>query len=236
MKKIQAIFKNELKLYCYSWLGWTAFLLINIIAALGYLFGAVSYGNFQYFFSLLEMPFAWAILIVGSRSLAKDKEQGMFSLFFTSSIPLKSILWAKILALTTFFTLIAFSLFFYVFVSAIFFNISWMTVLSGSAGLFSVILVFSAISLFASASADNTLISIVIGFGLWMVLYLIGTLGNMLDSNLVITKILQQISYTYHFNMINSGVFSIGNLLYFITVYIFTVNLTESKILKQVAY
>lgn len=236
MKKIQAILKNELKLYGYSWLGWTSFLLINLIAGLGYLFGSVSYGNFQYFFSLLEMPFAWAILIVGSRSLAKDKELGMFSLYFTSPISLNKILLAKFLALTLFFMMIALSLLFYVFLSTMFFNISWMTVFSGMIGLFCVILIFSSISVFASSCADNTLISIVIGFGLWMFVYLIGSLGNAMDPNLVITKILQQISYSYHFKNINSGVFTLGDILYFLIFYIVTLNLTESKILKQVAY
>ncbi len=235
MKKISAIFKNELRLYFYSWLGWSAFLIINIIASMGYLFGSVSYGNFQYFFSLLEMPFAWGILIIGARSLAKDKEQGLFSLFFTSPISLRDILLAKFLALAFFFTMMAMSLFFYVFLSMIFFNISLMTVLSGFVGLLCVIVLFSAFAIFASSCADNTLISIVIGFGLWMVVYLLGSLGNMLDPNLPMTTIIKEISYTYHFNNISSGVFSFVDLFYFVAVPIITLNFTESKILKQVA-
>ncbi len=202
---------------------------------MGYLFGAVSYGNFQYFFSLLEMPFAWGILIIGSRSLAKDKEQGLFSLFFTSPISLRDILIAKFLALVVFFSMMAITLFFYIFVSMSFFNISLMTVLSGFTGLFCVIILFSALAIFASSCADNTLISIVIGFGLWMMIYLFGSLGNMLDPNLPITTFIKEISYTHHFNNISSGVFSFADLFYFIAVPIITLGFTESKILKQVA-
>ncbi|MGL5955860.1 MAG: ABC transporter permease [Brevinema sp.] len=235
MKRVLAVFKNELRLYYYSWLGWSAFLVINIIASMGYLFGAVSFGNFQHFFSLLEMPFAWAILIVGSRSLARDKEQGLFSLFFTSPISLKEVLFAKFSALAAFFLIIATSLLFYVLLSSIFFKISWMTVLSGFTGLFCIIILFSVFSIFASSCADNTLISIVIGFGLWMLVYLLGSLGNALDPNLPITTIIREISYRYHFNNISSGVFSLSDIFYFFSVTIIMLKITESKILSQTA-
>ncbi|MGL4676672.1 MAG: hypothetical protein ACRCWI_03285 [Brevinema sp.] len=235
MKRILAIFKNELRLYFYSWLGWSAFLVINIIASMGYLFGSVSYGNFQHFFNLLEMPFTWAILIVGSRSLAKDKEQGLFSLFFTSPISLKEILLAKFSALMVFFSLIGVSLLFYALLSSIFFKISWMTVLSGFTGLLCIIALFSAFSIFSSSCTDNTLISIVIGFGLWMLTYLLGSLGNMLDPNLPITTIIREVSYRYHFYGISSGVFSLSDIFYFLSVPIFMLKITESKILSQTA-
>ena len=236
MKKILPIFKNELRLYSYSWLGLSSLIIINIIAGMGYLLGSVSFGNFQYFFSLLEMPFAWAILIVGSRSLAKDKELGMFSLFFTSPLKLRDILLAKFFALVVFFALCATSLFFYAFLSNIFFNISWMTVWSGYFSLLLVIVIFSSISIFASSCTDNTIIAIVIGFALWMLIYLFGSLGNGLDPNLPLTSLIREISYTYHFKNIGAGVFSLADILYFVCVPVFMLKLTESKILTQIAY
>ncbi|MDK2818809.1 MAG: hypothetical protein KFW21_05105 [Spirochaetota bacterium] len=236
MKNLLPIFKNELRLYSYSWLGLSSLIIINIIAGMGYLLGSVNFGNFQYFFSLLEMPFAWAILIVGSRSLAKDKELGMFSLFFTSPLKLKDILLAKFFALVVFFTICATSLIFYAFLSSIFFKISWMTVLSGYFSLLLAVVVFSSISIFSSSCTDNTLVAIVIGFGLWMFIYLFGSLGNMLDPNLPFTSFIKEISYSYHFKNISSGVFSLADVLYFLCFPIFMLKLTESKILTQIAY
>lgn len=230
------IIKNELRLYIYSWLGWSALIMINVIAAIGYLFGAVRFGNFQYFFSLLEMPFALSILIVGSRTLAKDKELGMFSLFFTAPLPLSNILWAKFLALVIFFSTMALGLIFYAVVSSLFFTISWATVFTGLVSLLCGIVFFSSLALFASSCAENTLISIVIGFGLWILIYLLGSIGNMMDPNLPWTTLVREISYTAHYQKINSGVFSLGDLMYFVVVTLFMMDITESKILSQVAY
>ncbi len=236
MNKIKAIYKNEVRLYYFSWLGWSSFIVINIIAAMGYLFGAVSYGNFQYFFSMLEMPFAWAVLITGARTLAKDKELGMFPFFFTSPVPLRSILAAKYLALFSVFAAAAGSLLFYAVLSSVFFNISMMSVASGLLGLLCVTALFSAIALFASSCADNTLISIVIGFGIWMGLYLIGALGAMIDPKLPIAGIIQNISYTKHYSNIISGVFELSDLVYFVAVPIIMIGFAESRILKQTAH
>ncbi len=236
MNKIKAIFKNELRLYLFSWLGWSSFIIINLIAAMGYLFGAVSFGNFQYFFALLEMPFAWAVLITGARTLAKDKELGMFPLFFTSPVPLRNILAAKYLALFFVFAVMAASMLFYAVLSASFFNISMMSVASGLLGLICITALFSAIALFASACADNTLISIVIGFGLWMALYLVGAMGSMINPNLPISGIIQDISYTKHFNNIITGVFELSDVVYFIIAPVVLIGLAESRILRQTAH
>lgn len=236
MSKILSIYKNELKLYCYSWLGWASLIIINIIGGMGYLLGSVRFGNFQHFFSLVEMPFAWAIFIAGSRSFAKDKELGLFTLFFTAPLNLRDVVLAKYFALVTFFSLGAISLLFYPILSFLFFSISWMTVLSGLVSLLLVILLFSAISLLASSCTDNTLVSIVISFGVWMLLYLLGSFSGMIDPNLPITILLKETSYSYHFNNISSGVFSLSDLCYFIVLPVFILKMTESKILAQIAH
>ena len=160
----------------------------------------------------------------------------MFSLFFTSPLKLRDILLAKFFALVVFFALCATSLFFYAFLSNIFFNISWMTVWSGYVSLLLVTVVFSSISIFASSCTDNTIIAIVIGFALWMFIYLFGSLGNGLDPNLPLTSLIREISYTYHFKNIGAGVFSLADILYFVCVPVFMLKLTESKILTQTAY
>ena len=233
MSKILAIYKNEVRLYLFSWLGWSSLIIINLIAGMGYLLGSVRFGNFQHFFSLVEMPFAWAIFIAGARALAKDKELGLFTLFFTAPIKLSDVLIAKFLALVSFFFV---GLLFYPILSSLFFSISWMSVLSGFVGLGLLILVFAALALFASSHTDNTMISIVIAFGMWMFLYLLGSFGTMVDPNLPMASFLKEISYSYHFGNLSSGVFSLADIGYFIVVPYFILKLTESKILKQIAH
>lgn len=235
MKKIIPIFFNENRLYFYSWLGWAILIIINLIAIIGFLFGTVRYGKFEELFRLLEMPFAWGILIVGTRSLGRDRELGLFTLYFTAPIKLSEFILGKFLSLVAFFTIILFTLLIYPLITSIFFDISWLTVLSGFTGVFFAICFFSAIALFASALSSNALISIVIGFGIWMCLSLLGSLSRIFDPNAGITEILKMISYNYHFNHIISGIFSMDDIIYFTIMSLVLIKLTESQLLIQTA-
>jgi len=235
MKKILPIFLNEGRLYFYSWLGWGFFIIINIIATIGFLFGTVRYGKFEELFRLLEMPFAWGVLIVGTRSLGRDKELGLFPLYFTAPIKLDHFIIAKYLSLITVFVIIALSVMIYPIIASLFFVISWKTVFSGLTGLILIISLFSSVSLLASSFSNNALIAIIIGFGIWMIFSLIGSLANMFDPNMMISGILREVSYASHFNNIISGVFSLEDIIYFITIPIFLLKITESQLLIQTA-
>lgn len=231
---MKTVFFNELRLYFYSWLGWSAILILNIIAFLGFNAGAASYGKFNAFFEMMQMPFAWSILIVGARTLAKDRELGLFNLFFTSPITLQQLLLGKFLALYVFFMLIVISLLFYPLITVFFIKISWLSVASGLLALSLVLLLFCGITLFASASAVNSLVAIVIGFGIWIFLALLGPISQGLSSS-TFKILIENFAYTAHFDNIISGVFGWDDLLFFIFSSCFFIKLSEAQILSQIA-
>ncbi|MGL4563178.1 MAG: hypothetical protein ACRCVW_04910 [Brevinema sp.] len=231
----KAIFLNELRLYLFSWLGWMSLLIINIIAAIGMLSGIAQYGLYVQLFYLIEMPLVWSILIIGSRTFSKDRELGLFSLFFTSPIKISELFFSKFLALVVFFSFSLCLIIFYPFMASFFVQITWISIFSSICAILMQIILFSSIALFASSCSSNSLISIVIGFSLWIVLNLLNSAVGYMDPNFLFTEILKNLSYTYHFNNINSGNFSLSDILYYGIGAFFFIKLAESKILSQIA-
>ncbi|MGL4366984.1 MAG: ABC transporter permease [Brevinemataceae bacterium] len=233
-KNIIPIIENELRLYVFSWMGWISIIIVNIFISIAFL-TVVEFGNFSQFFSLLETPISWAIIIVGARSLSRDKELGMFSLFFTSPISLGTVIVGKFLALSIFFLILAVSLFFYPLMVSFFFPISWLSMFTGFFGLIFLIMFFSALSVFASSFSNNTLISILIGFGIWMVMNVFQSIAAMMDPGSPLINFVNMLSYSYHFRNINIGVFSFDDILYFVIGSVFFIKMSESRILAQIA-
>ncbi|MGL4394273.1 MAG: ABC transporter permease [Brevinema sp.] len=231
----KAILLNELRLYMFSWMGWIALIILNLIAALGMFSGIAQYGLYIQLFYLIEMPLVWCILIVGSRTLSKDRELGLFSLFFTSPIKIQELFFAKFLGLVVFFSIGLLSIVFYPLAASLFVHISWISILSCILAVFMQIILFSAVALFASSCSANSLIAIVISFGIWIVFNLINSMSGYFDPNFLITKILRNFSYTYHFNNINSGNFSLADILYYVVGALFFIKASEAKVLNQIA-
>lgn len=232
---MKAVFINELRLYGLSWLGWSALLLLNIIAFFGFNAGTASYGKFDALFQMMQMPFAWAVIIVGARTFAKDKELGLYELYFTAPVPLWHIVLAKFGALTLFFALGALNLLIYPLVMSIFVNISWMSVLSGMTALFFSLLLFASLAVLASALSPNVLTAIISGFGLWMILTLLGALVPALPPSSPAKGFLESIAYGVRFNSVASGVFSWGDLIYFTALSLVLLKTAESRVLAQIS-
>ncbi|MGL4387788.1 MAG: ABC transporter permease [Brevinema sp.] len=231
----KAIFTNELRLYLFSWMGWIALLILNLIAAVGMFSGIAQYGLYIQLFYLIEMPLVWCILIVGSRTLSRDRELGVFSLFFTSPIKIQDLFFAKFLGLVFFFTIGLLTISFFPIVASFFVKITWISIFSCMLAVFMQIILFSSIALFSSSCSTNSLIAIVISFSIWISFNLLNSMSGYFDPNFLLTKILKNLSYTYHFNNINSGNFSLADILYYIIGALFFIKLSESKVLSQIA-
>ena len=232
---MKAIFMNELRLYALSWLGWSVLLLLNITAFLGFNGGAATYGKFEGFFSMLQMPLAWAVIISGARTFARDKELGMFELFFTAPVPLLHIVIAKFASLFVFFLIPVLGLLIYPITASFFINVSWMTVFSGLVGLILLLAIFCALAVMASAFTQSTLTAIVCGFGFWIVMTLIGSLVPVLPAGTMIRSLVEGLSYSLRFSDISSGVFRWDDILFFMALSLIFLKTAESRVLAQIS-
>ena len=232
---MKAIFMNELRLYTLSWLGWSVLLLLNITAFLGFNGGAATYGKFEGFFGMLQMPLAWAVIIAGARTFARDKELGMFELFFTAPVPLLYIVLAKFASLFVFFLIPVLGLLIYPITTSFFINVSWMTVVSGLVGLILLLSIFSALAVMASAFTQSTLTAIVCGFGFWIVMTLVGSLVPVLPAGTMIRAVAEGLSYSLRFNDISGGVFRWDDILFFIALSLIFLKTAESRVLAQIS-
>ncbi|MGL5255231.1 MAG: ABC transporter permease [Brevinema sp.] len=232
---MKAIFMNELRLYGLSWLGWSVLLLLNITAFLGFNGGAASYGKFEGFFSMLQMPLAWAVIISGARSFARDKELGLYELFFTAPVSLTHIILAKFASLFVFFLIPVLGLLIYPLTASFFINISWMTVISGMFGLILLLSIFCSLAILASSFAQSTLTAIVFGFGIWIVMTLIGSLVPILPAGTLLRSMTEGFSYSLRFNDISNGVFRWDDIIFFIALSLFFLKMSESRVLAQIS-
>ncbi|MGL5722761.1 MAG: ABC transporter permease [Brevinema sp.] len=232
---MKAIFMNELRLYTLSWLGWSILILLNITAFLGFNGGAATYGKFEGFFGMLQMPLAWATIIAGARTFARDKELGLYELFFTAPVPLTHIIFAKVASLFVFFLIPVLGLLIYPITASFFINVSWMSVLSGVVGLMLLLSIFCSLAVMASAFAQSTLTAIVCGFGIWIVMTLIGSIVPVLPAGTFLRSVVEGLSYSLRFNDISAGVFRWDDILFFIALSLFFLKMAESRVLAQIS-
>ncbi len=226
-----AIYKKELKTYFSSLLGYLTigfYLFLSILFFNGYFLGTRNTNDFSGFFGDLNTALLFILPIICVRILAEDKKLSTYELLLTSPVTSTEIIIAKYLGALTFVSIGILLLLFYPLFISFFVYVDMRIVVSNILGMFFTAAFFLAIGMFASALTDSYVLSGIISFGVFILLFILSSLLKSIDSNWF--SFLKEFSFLVHYGAFSSGLIELKNIFYFIAGIIIWLFLAKSII------
>ncbi len=224
---MSAILKRETRAYFDSLIGYI--FLTAFFAGSGILFGVTSlqYGSTDMsgmysglFFILLVL-----IPILTMRTLSEEKRQKTDQLLLTAPISLTSLVLGKFFAAMIIYSIGVCMTLVYAVVISFFGAVSWLTVVGNVVGLLLLGAAYIAVGMLISSLTENQVIAAIGGFAATLLLYLIGTVAEIIPVQWI-SKILSELSFATRYNPFTYGVFDFSNVLFFISATVIFIFMT----------
>jgi len=236
MNPVWIIAKRELESFFDSLVAY-----IMLIAFLGFsgfftwLFGSdvffVKEASLQVFFGVAFWTLFFFIPAITMRQLAEEKKTGTMEMLLTKSVSNRQLVVGKWLAC---FLLVLIALAFtlpYYFTVASIGDIDHGATISGYLGLLLMSSVYISIGIFASSITNNQIVAFLLALLIGIFFHFIfGILAS--SSSGWLSEILSTLSLSNHFESISRGVLDSKDLIYFISITLFGIFLSEYMIAK----
>ena len=232
-KEIKSFFNNNIGLLIssiflmiFGLIQWTTLFNLSIIES--------GYANMNTFFLIAPPLFIIYISAISMKSFSEEFKSGTIEILLTKPISLISIILSKYFAVNILILISILSTFIYpitiYFLGESIGNLDLGGIIGSYLGLIFTCFSFASISLFSSSITKNQvnalLLSIVLNFFIFYGFNLIGDLINI--SHLSI--ILQKLGSQYHYDLISKGVIILSDVIYFISISILFLYLTNLNI------
>ena len=239
MSAINAIFKKEFKSYFYSPIAYVIIALFTVIA--GYFFYLMTNSFVQtafmnqiqaqqyrmaprtmninlmvirpYFFNL-AMIALFFLPMMTMRLFSEEKRTGTVELLYTTPITPLQIVWAKFLAGLAFFAMLLLPTMFFQSLLFVYGNPEVWPVISGYLGLLLMGSAYISVGLFISTTTENQIIAAIGGFGLSLLLWVVGAGAS--SAGATFGPVLNYLSIINHFEDFAQGVIDSSNVAYYI--------------------
>ncbi len=226
-----AIFKRELKAYFYSPIAYVLIGLFILISSFIFRSNLTNgYGGFNDNLNTMGMILVFIIPILTMKLLAEEKKNGTEVLLVTSPVKLSGIVVGKYLAALVVFMIMVIVTLIYPIVLAIYGAPITAQIIGGYIGFILMGAAFVAIGVFASSLTENQVISAVVGFVSLLLMYVFN-LGTSFGG--ILSEVLGWLSLFTRYEKINSGVFDISTIVYFLSfigIFLFlTVRIVDKK-------
>lgn len=229
-----AVFKREMGAYFAS--------------PLGYVFIAIFYffsGAFFYLFTLSSMTTDLSYVFIGMffvmmifipvltmRLLADDKRQKTDQLILTAPVSLMRVVMGKFLAAFAVFLIGVAIMLVYGIALSCFTAVNWSMILGNIFGMILMGSVYIAVGVFVSSLTENQMIAAIGAIGINLVLLLIDTLAAVIPWKTA-QDVLGSLSFYNRYYEFTIGIFSLSNILYFVSVIFIFLFLTVRVLEKR---
>lgn len=231
---MSAIFKRDLRAYFSSPLGYVflmAFLLVmNIYFFVTSLYSGVNAmdGLFNFFVFML----IFMIPILTMRTFSEDYKQKTDQLLLTAPVKPVGIVMGKFLSSMAVFSVGIIFTFLYAIIISAFGVLNVATTIGNYIAIYAVAATYISIGLFISSLTENQLVSCIATLGAFLALYLIDYTYSIINVTWI-QNIIYWVSIFRRYNSFYTGVFSIADFFYYISIaatFIFlTVRVLEKK-------
>ena len=224
---MSAILKRETRAYFESLIGYI--FLTAFFAGSGILFGVTSlqYGSTDMsgmysglFFILLVL-----IPILTMRTLSEEKRQKTDQLLLTAPISLGALVLGKFFAAMIIYSIGVCMTLVYAVVMSFCGAVSWLTVVGNVVGLLLLGAAYIAVGMLISSLTENQVIAAIGGFAATLLLYLIGTVADIIPIPWI-ANIFRNLSFATRYGPFTYGVFDFSNVLFFISATVIFLFLT----------
>lgn len=236
-----ALYKKEISVFFSSIIGYLIiglFLLINSlilwhdISDINILDNA--YANMDSLFSIAPLIFLVFIPAVSMRVFAEEFNTGTIETLMTKPITAFNIVFAKYLAVLSLILISIIPTIIYVvsiyFLGEIIGNLDLASIVGSYIGLILLSSIFSAISVYASSLSSNQIVAFILAIIICSFFYFGLDLLSQVPLLLSVDLILQKIGISFHYNMLSKGLIKLSDFVYFISVSLLFIKLTEGVI------
>ena len=238
---MKALYKKEISVFFSSMIGYLIiglFLLINSvilwhdISDINILDNA--YANMDSLFSVAPLIFLVFIPAVSMRVFAEEFNTGTIETLITKPITVLNIVFAKYLAVLTLIVISIIPTIIYVisiyFLGETIGNLDLASIVGSYIGLILLSSIFSSIGVYASSLSSNQIIAFILAIIICSFFYYGLDLLSQVAFLLPVDLIMQKIGISFHYNMLSKGLIKLSDLVYFISVTLLFVKLTEGVI------
>lgn len=236
-----ALYKKEISVFFSSIIGYLIiglFLLINSlilwhdISDINILDNA--YANMDFLFSIAPLIFLVFIPAVSMRVFAEEFNTGTIETLMTKPITAFNIVLAKYLAVLSLILISIIPTIIYVvsiyFLGEIIGNLDLASIVGSYIGLILLSSIFSAISVYASSLSSNQIVAFILAIIICSFFYFGLDLLSQVPLLLSVDLIIQKIGISFHYNMLSKGLIKLSDFVYFISVSLLFIKLTEGVI------
>lgn len=222
-----AILKREIRAYFDSLIGYI--FLTAFFAGSGILFGITSlqYGSTSMsgMYSGLFYILLVLIPILTMRTLSEEKRQKTDQLLLTAPISLSALVIGKFLAAMLIYSIGVVMTLVYAIVVSFFGSVAWLTVVGNVVGLLLLGAAYIAVGILISSLTENQVIAAIGGFAATLLLYLIGTVAQIIPVPWL-AGVFRNLSFSTRYAPFTYGVFDFSNVLFFISATVIFLFLT----------
>jgi len=236
-----ALYKKEISVFFSSIIGYLIiglFLFINSlilwhdISDINILDNA--YANMDSLFSIAPLIFLVFIPAVSMRVFAEEFNTGTIETLMTKPITAFNIVLAKYLAVLSLILISIIPTIIYVvsiyFLGEIIGNLDLASIVGSYIGLILLSSIFSAISVYASSLSSNQIVAFILAIIICSFFYFGLDLLSQVPLLLSVDLIIQKIGISFHYNMLSKGLIKRADFVYFISVSLLFIKLTEGVI------
>jgi ABC-2 type transport system permease protein len=168
-------------------------------------------------FHNMAIVILFTLPLLTMRLLAEEKKTKTVELLFTSPISILEIIFGKFLAAFSVFSLMLLLTGFMPVLINIYGDLQWKPILAGYLGLLLLGGVILSVGLFASSITENQIIAGFVGFGITLLLWLMG-IASQGAGNSVLGDILSFLSVGEHFSSFVKGLIDTKNVVYLLSL------------------
>ena len=229
-----AVFKREFGAYFSSPIGYVFIAVYLFFSGAFFYIFALSMGSTDLSYVFLGMFFVLMIFIpvLTMRLMSEDNKKKTAQLTLTAPISLFRLVMGKFLSAFSIFLISTSVLVVYAIVLSFFSEIAWAMVWGNIVGIILLGAVFIAAGLFISTLTENQMIAAVGSMAVNVALLLMDSLASVIPIKFI-SDILSSISVFSRFSEITTGIFSLGNVLFFVSVIVIIVFLTVRVLEKR---
>lgn len=229
-----AIWKREVQAYFYQPIAYVLIGLFFLVSSIFFTLGTVAggYAEMNYLLSNVTFILIFVIPILTMRILTEDRKNGTEVLLVTSPASVTQIILGKYLASFTVFLVMFASTLIY---TAILYILGGKPevpmLIGGYTGFLLLGACFTAIGVFASSLTESQIVSAIISFVFLLIVNLIDAIASFLGG--FFAKVLDMFSLLSRYNDLNSGIFDITSIIYYLSFTAVFIFLTTRVIDKR---
>ncbi|OHD55308.1 MAG: hypothetical protein A2Y33_16730 [Spirochaetes bacterium GWF1_51_8] len=234
-----AVFRKEIKTYFTSALGYIVMTFFLAIAAFVFLqahvFAPNKSADFVAYFSFVNSIVMIVLPLITMRILAEEKNLGTYELLLTSPASAWEIVIGKFLGVLVFVSTGIMMMLLFLVALSFFAPVDFGMALLSMLGMLLSSAFFIAFGMAASSVTGSLVVAAILTYAVFFTLFLIQFISN-INPDPAVVKVIDELSFAYHYQNIAEGYFSIKDLLFFlIGIFIglfFAKTMVESKTWK----